>query len=383
MALVHTVSPSAPAPVVTRHAYADNLKVVLVVAVIVAHATIAWTDVGEWVFTEPPLREPLLSLVMLVEIVGALFAIPLFFMVAGMFTPRSLQRKGLGRFLIDRSIRLGIPMLFFILVMSPPIEYVDPGNADWDARLEGFWAFVPEILWPPAPGPTWFLGVLLLFSTAYAVTRTLLPARSAPGGPRLWVLGLAAAAVAVVGYFVRIRIPFGEEAWRLALGQAPAWVVGFSLGVLGGERRWFHPMDPRIARITRRTAWVAMSACVLVVAIGSVMGTDIETFAGGGTWQSALLGAIEGLLVVGASFWIVDLFRRRFDHQGRVLGEMSRAAYGAFLFHQIVLVGLVLLIHQVTWAPELEYVTVTIAGVVSTFAVASLLLRIPGVSRIV
>jgi hypothetical protein len=61
-------------------------------------------------------------------------------------------------------------MLLFIVVMSPVIEYVDPENAGW---TEGFWAFTRHIWWPPAPGPAWFLGVLLAFSAVYAVVRTI------------------------------------------------------------------------------------------------------------------------------------------------------------------------------------------------------------------
>ena len=93
-----------------------------------------------------------------------------FFLISGMLTPKSLHRKGFRRFSVDRVVRLGLPMVLFVLVMSPFIEYVDPDNAGWDA---GFAAFVPHIWWPPAPGPTWFLGVLLLFSLVYALTREM------------------------------------------------------------------------------------------------------------------------------------------------------------------------------------------------------------------
>ncbi|MDH3398175.1 MAG: acyltransferase, partial [Acidimicrobiia bacterium] len=126
------VSVDAVTGIRPRYAYADNLKVLLVVGVIVGHATMAWTGVGDWVFDEPNVREPLLSILILLSVVGALFAMPLFFLVAGAFTPASLQRKGLRRFLIDRLVRLGLPMIFFIIFLSPIIEYVDPGSAGWD-----------------------------------------------------------------------------------------------------------------------------------------------------------------------------------------------------------------------------------------------------------
>jgi Acyltransferase family len=368
----------------TRLAYADNLKVVLVAGVIVAHVTMAFAGLtGAWVLNEPPVREPLLSLLDLSALVGALFGMPLFFLVAGMFTPRSLERKGLRQFVVDRTLRLLVPSLFFVLVFTPPIEYVDPDNAGWS---RGFWPFVPHVLtiWPPAPGPTWFLGVLLFFSLTYAAVRTAWPRRTTRPAPlRVWHLLLAMAVVAVGSYLVRFFTPLGEERWHLVLAQAPAWVVGFTLGVLAGERGWFQPLDARFARGVRRTAWLAVAAVlgVMVVIAGSPSGVD--PFFGGGTWQSLVFAVLEGVLMVTMSLWVVDLFQRRFNHQGPLGRGMSRAAYGAFLVHQIVLVGLVLGSRFTPWPPELRYVTVSVLGVALSFGLAALLVRLPGVSRIV
>jgi len=60
--------------------WADNLKVVLVAGVIVAHATIAWTGVGNRVLTEPPVREPPFSVLVLASGVGVLFGMASFFL---------------------------------------------------------------------------------------------------------------------------------------------------------------------------------------------------------------------------------------------------------------------------------------------------------------
>jgi len=365
----------------SRYAYADNLKLVLVVGVIVAHATMAWTGVGTWVFDEPHIREPLLTLAILLEAIGALFGMALFFFIAGVFTPRSLARKGPGRFLADRLIRLGVPMVFFMLVLSPIVEYADPDSAGWN---KGFAAFAIHIWWPPVPGPTWFLGVLLLFSAVYAVVRTVWPQRTnSPAPPHPWQLVTAASVIAAASYAVRFVVPLGEERWHLALGQAPAWVVGFALGALAAERGWLHPLEPLVARRVRVAAWTALAGCVVVIGVASAMGTDIDDFGGGGTWQSLVICVLEGALVVTMSLWLVDLFRRRFDHQSPLAREMGRAAFAAFVVHQVVLVGLVLASRQVPWSPEVEYAAVGLLGVIGSFAVGSLLVRLPGVSRVV
>ena len=42
-----------------------------------------------------------------------------FFLLAGYFTPASLERKGYARFLGDRFLRLGLPLLAFIFILGP------------------------------------------------------------------------------------------------------------------------------------------------------------------------------------------------------------------------------------------------------------------------
>jgi glucan biosynthesis protein C len=47
----------------------------------------------------------------------------LFFMIAGYFTPRAYDRRGAGAFLVDRLKRLGIPLLFYEVIIRPLINY--------------------------------------------------------------------------------------------------------------------------------------------------------------------------------------------------------------------------------------------------------------------
>lgn len=368
-----------------RDAWADNLKVVLVVGVIVAHTIMAWTGVGNWVFIEDPVREPLLSVLVLVSVVGALFGMPLFFLIAGLFTAPSLERKGPRRFLLDRLVRLGVPMLFFVMILAPFVEYADPENAGWRG---GFADFTWKVVWwawpdPPAWGPTWFLVVLLLFSVAYAVARTLAPRRESGRRPlRLSYLAALAAAVALASYLIRIEAPLGDEPFRLGLAQSPGWAAGFALGVLGAERGWFDPIDPGLARGARHLAWGAVVAVVLVITVAMSAGEPVEVFAGDGTWQSLLTAVLEGFVIVSMPLWLIDLFRRRFNRQGRLMREAGRAAFAAFVLHQAVLVGLVLVTHQLALPPEADFAVVSLLGVLGSFGLGALVVRLPGVRRV-
>lgn len=102
-------TPAKPA----RYAYADSLKVVLVAGVIVGHITMSWSGIHAWVLEEPPVREPLLTVIKLAAVIGTMFAMALFFLIAGAFTPGSLDRKGLRTFVTARTLRLGPPVVFF------------------------------------------------------------------------------------------------------------------------------------------------------------------------------------------------------------------------------------------------------------------------------
>lgn len=364
-----------------RHVYADNLKVTLVGAVVVAHVVMAWSGLeGAWVLSEPPVREPLLTLLRLLSVVGVLFGMPLFFLVAGMFTPASLARKGFRRFALDRTVRLLVPSLLYVLVLSPPVEFVDPDNTGWS---RGYGAFVVHVwtTWPPPPGPTWFLGVLLVLSLAYGLVRAVVPAATGTQRLRGRVLLVAGAAVALVSFLLRTVVPLGHEVWHLSLAQAPAWVAGFTLGVLGGERGWFEPLDDGPARTARRVAWPAMAGCAALVAAVASSGSTEPLF-GGGTWQSLAFTAVEGAVVVTAPLWLLDLFRRRFDRQTDLGRQCSRAAYSAFVLHQGVLVALVLAIRRVGWAPEVELLGVAAVGVCASFLLGAVLVRLPGLSRV-
>jgi fucose 4-O-acetylase-like acetyltransferase len=363
-----------------RLAWADNLKVVLVAGVVVAHVLIAYTGVGTWVFEETHVREPLLSVLMLLVLLGGIVGMPLFFLVAGLFTPPSFERKGGARFVAGRALRLLVPMVLFVLLISPPIEYVDSDNVGWTGT---FWEFVPTMWWPPAPGPTWFLGVLFVYSVAYAVLRGLRPRRgSAAVRLRTWHLVAAAVTITALSFVIRLWVPLGEEWARLAIGQAPAWTVGFVLGFLVSENGWVVAMSRRRARAIRWTGWVTAAACLGLIVGGVTAGSDLAAFMGGGTWQSLLLALIEGPVVVCLSLWIVDAFHGRLDHQGALARGLGRAAYATFFIHQLVLVGLVLAVRQVAWPPEAEFAAVAALGLIVSFGLGAFLLRVPGVSRL-
>jgi Acyltransferase family len=148
----------------------DNLKVVLISAIIAIHGVLGYAGYDEW-WSYADVQETVLrpeTEIILMVLVGpfALFMIALLFLMAGLLAAPSLQRNGIPGFVRARLLRLGLPFLVFTLFLWPALMYalyhplgMAPGSY-WEEFLseEGY----------IDAGPLWFVGVLLIFSLAYA-----------------------------------------------------------------------------------------------------------------------------------------------------------------------------------------------------------------------
>jgi len=47
------------------------------------------------------------------------FFMGLFFLLAGYFTPRAVERHGVAAYMGERALRLGLPLLIYFLLLSP------------------------------------------------------------------------------------------------------------------------------------------------------------------------------------------------------------------------------------------------------------------------
>ena len=102
-------------------------------------------------------------------------------------------------------------------------------------------------------------------------------------------------------------------------------------------------------------------------------GAAEDRFAGGLHWQAAAGALMEGLLATCVSLWAVGHFR---VHEQRysptLLRRLAPSAYGAFIVHPPVLVGLAFAVQPLPLPAELKFVTVLLAGVAGSFGLTAL-----------
>ena len=105
------------------------------------------------------------------------FFMSLMFFLSGLFFWQGLKRRGLARFLRDRAIRLGIPLVVSLALLSAAAYY--PSYLQTSAHT-GFANFCHQwaaIGFPfPPTGPAWFVAVLLVFDCVAATLFTLVSA---------------------------------------------------------------------------------------------------------------------------------------------------------------------------------------------------------------
>ena len=167
---------ATPVKASVRLQFIDNIRWAIIVLVIFHHSAVTYSHVGSWFYNEGP-KPGLLPIVLMASFLAfnqAYFMGFLFF-IAGYFAAPSLDRKGPVAFIRDRLIRLGLPSLFFMLVIYPWIVY-------WLLRVfyqperPTMLAVYPTFLTSgavfSASGPMWFAIALLIFCMVYGVIRS-------------------------------------------------------------------------------------------------------------------------------------------------------------------------------------------------------------------
>ena len=106
-----------------RLIFLDNIKFLFAVLVIFQHVRVTFGGMGVWYYIEGGVLD-LFSAIVFQSItsIGRLFQsslMGLFFLMGAFFTPRSYDRKGVATFWKERLIRLGIPLLLYILLINP------------------------------------------------------------------------------------------------------------------------------------------------------------------------------------------------------------------------------------------------------------------------
>ena len=369
-----------------RMYYIDNIRIYLSILVILHHVAVAYGGSGGWFLNEAPTDTISPIIFLLFNALNQSYFMSFFFILAGYFTPRSLEKKGPANFMKGRLIRLGIPMIFFVIFLAPLTYWLVANLAhNLGISFYSIWRDVLKFttLQNISFGHLWFLEVLLIFALGYVIysgqnenyqSNLVFYENSFPPN-RIIITSIGV--LAVTTFLVRIWFPINT--W--IFGVQPAHMVGylfsFVVGILAYRGKWFDNLSTQQARFWGKIAIINTLVLSITISLTVGGGGSIDVFLGGISWQSLFNSVWESISYMSIIIWLLYFFRRRFNKQNRLLSWMAPNVYAAYIFHQIVVVAVMIPILNVAWPSVIKFFIVSIIGVPLSFLVSYIAKKIP------
>lgn len=367
---------------VARNGGVDALRASVTLLVVLHHTALTYGAIGGWYYREIAPSQTLSSrLLILFCTLNQAWFMGLFFLVAGYFTPGSLERRGAQAFARERLLRLGVPLVVFATLIGPATIAL--------ARTAANRPFVGALLyrWRNGllePGPLWFAEALLIFTGLYLLLRRIRPTPPAPMAfPSNRALLIAALATGCVAFLLRLEWPVGVNVAALQLGYFASYVVLFAAGCLGARGRWLESVPAEQARLWGRIAGAAtpiFPAVALLAPHFSVLQGRAE---GGWNVQAAVYAFWEPFVAWGVILALLRFFQRRFADPSDFWRGLSRRAFLIYIVHPPILVGVALAWRSVAAPPLIKFAITGLATCLLCYLAAGLLLRAPAVRRVV
>ena len=377
------------APSSQRMYYIDNIRIYLTILVIFHHVSIAYGGSDDWFLKEPPTDSLSPIIFLLFTALNQSYFMSFFFILAGYFTPRSVEKKGPASFLKGRLIRLGIPMIFYVVFLGPFTSWLIVNfTGKFGVSFYSIWrdALTFTSLQNISFGHLWFLEVLLVFAIGYVIYSTLHGNRSKPRYenrfPPNKTIIICICILTISDFLVRIWFPINT--WFL--GVQPAHMVGylfgFIVGILAYHGKWFDNLSNQQARFWGKIALINTIALPVIIVLVVGSGGSIDAFLGGVTFQSLLNAIWESISYMSIVIWLLNFFKTRFNNQNSLLEWMAPNVFAAYIFHPLVIVAVMIPLLNVALPSVAKFFIVSIISVPLSFLVSYLVKKIPNANRI-
>jgi hypothetical protein len=371
------------------------MRLAIIVLVVNMHACVTYSHVGDWYYMPdpaPPMANRI-AFALWQSHLQAFFMGALFFL-AGYFADRSLTRRGPKAFLAERSLRLGVPTLIYMLIIHPFILLgLNPWHEDFPPFATYYVRYLTTGRFLSGSGPLWFAFALLLFCMAFAglsAARLIPPPQvDAPPARPLSVrasgmLGLGVV-LGLLTFLVRTVQPIGTNVINFQLCFFPQYVVVFGLGIATSRRDALRSLAA--STLACRAGWLALfGGPVLFVTVIVLGGTPpdhgVNPYFGGWHFQALGLAMWEQLTGVGLGLGMMAWFSRAFNRDTPLLRWLSDRAFAVYVFHPPILIALTMLFHSLHAGPFLLMALLTATTLVATFLTADLARRLPGLREV-
>lgn len=362
-----------------RLLFIDNLRILLIILVVLVHLAITYGAPGSWYYIEG--QPDMISTIIfsLFVAINQAFFMGFFFLISGYFTPGSYDKKGALPFFRDRLLRLGIPLIFYVIFIDPIINYALALSRGFSGSFLDFIGLNIGNYRGLGSGPLWFLEALLIFAGAYVLWRLLVKSTyrelKIPGNTTIAVFALT---LGVVSFIVRIWLPIGWnfQLLNFQLPFFPQYISMFIIGLIAYRGNWFLQISRKKGKFWLKITLVTI-LFLPVLFVAGAPGKDPSAFLGGLHWQAFTYALWEQFLCAAIIITLLVFFREKYNNQGRMLKAMSANAYTVYIIHAPVIVFLALGLRNVILDPLLKFILVSPLAVGLCFLLSNYIRKLP------
>jgi len=308
----------------------------------------------------------------------------LFFFLSGCFTPQSYDRKGTLLFFKDRLLRLGIPILIYIFVISPIAKICMGFYRPEDAQLSIPFT-LKQYFGAIGIGPLWFVVMLLIFDICYLSWRVVMknkPEKIAEEPPKIRTVFLFVLVLAFATYLTRIIIPISTYILFFpSLAYFSQYISFFILGIIAFRRDWLNLIPDKLGK-TGFISAIAGSIILMPIALSPLSG-QAAGFIGGGTWQSGIYSIWDSLFSVGLCLGLLTFFRKHFNHQKNFWGNMQKSCFTVYIIHSVIIIVAAYILDNLQVLQQLKFALASCISVPLCFVIAYFIgkIQIKGIRR--
>jgi glucan biosynthesis protein C len=379
-----------------RLAFIDNLRWLVIVMVVVIHICATYSGLGGWYYhEEAQLDVPSLAVFFAYESFSQAFFMGFLFLLAGYFVPAAYDRKGFGRFALERLLRLGVPTVVFVFILHPLTEFIKklflrPPLRAADIAAFFKW-FIGNRIFLRETGPLWFALALLVFSLVYGLVRRAAEAvgvrrageRSASRPVSHGLVVALIALMAAASFLVRLVQSFGTSWYNLQLCFFSQYVILFLVGLWAARTNFLASMSYRFGMLWFRLALAAgIPAWAVLLTLGGAFSGNEQALLGGLHWQAAGYALWEAFFCVGVCLGLIVLYRERVNVRGRLTGFLAANNFGVYVFHTPILVAVSLALRPLAYHPLAKTLLVAVLVLPACFLFAALVRRVPALKRL-
>lgn len=364
-----------------RKYYIDNLRILLTCLVVLHHLAITYGGPGLWYYNEG--NSNLISSILLALFVATnqAFFMGMFFMISAYFLDKSWNKKSKRTLINDKLKRLGIPLVFYVLVISPIINFLivrfDEG------KVMSIIEFFKTENWLTF-GPLWFVAALLIFTGAAILLktkdRTIRNKNAYVQIPNSLKILLFAIAIGVISFVVRISFPVG---WTLKpfgfqLAHFPQYIALFYIGIIASKNDWFEQLNYQQGLNWMKLVSIFVFVIFpLVFYFGGAVESGTESFMGGLGWQSFLFCIWEQVVGIGIIVGLIGIFKEKYNDQSERMKSASASAYTVYIIHALILVCVSLIIKNFEIGSTIKFLILAPIVLLICFIVSNAIRKLP------